>query len=115
MLNLTTLEIAVYSALLSLFLDFCFRDGNILDFWIKFLLVNTFGRKFVTDFLEVGTREELEELAVHENKWLKPLGLCVVCYNFWITLGLCAVYDHPSLLAVLLSSFIVRIAHGRLL
>lgn len=55
--------IGKYVARLSYFIDFCFNDGNILDWYYSILL-------------------KIEE---KNPKISKLLGMCNVCLNFWIS------------------------------
>lgn len=104
-------ELAALSALISLFLDFCFREGNILGWWLD-LLIDLEHSMDVTDGL---TREQKEELPL--SWWYKPLGGCIVCLNAWVSLSLCLFFYHDIkfLIVILLSSFFVRLFHDRLL
>jgi hypothetical protein len=56
--------IGFISAYISKFIDFCFNDGNILDFYYKWLLM----------------------LKNKYPKLSKPLGLCIFCMSFWVCL-----------------------------
>jgi len=70
------LLLAVVSSLASFFLEFCFREGNIFDFWIKFL-----NRYFY---------ENEKNLLL---KFLyKPLGGCALCFNIWLSTTFFFVY-----------------------
>lgn len=104
LLNLHIVELAFISALISLFLDFCFREGNILGWWIDFLIDAELPESVTRDL----KREEKEEMVF--AWWYKPLGGCVVCLNAWVSIGLCLFFYHDwkFILVVLLSSFIVR-------
>jgi hypothetical protein len=46
------------------FIDFCFNDGNIFDWYYKILL----------------------QLETKYPKLVKPLGLCPICFGFWFNL-----------------------------
>lgn len=109
--NITIIELAAISALLSLFLDFCFREGNIFAGWIDFLIDAELPESVTKDL----TRDEKEDMIF--AWWYKPLGGCVVCLNVWISLGLCLFFYHDwkLILVVLVSSFLVRLLHERLL
>lgn len=106
----TIIEIAAFSALLSLFLEFCFREGNIFQQWLPFIAERYLKRKGIdsTDL----PREDKLELA-SDWFWFKPLGYCVVCMNVWITTMSISIFglnlDPPSmLLAILFSNLLVR-------
>lgn len=49
----------------TVFLDFCFNEGNIFDFYYSYL-------------------QRLED---KHPKLAKPLGLCGVCMGFWLSFG----------------------------
>lgn len=104
-------ELSVLSALVSLFLDFCFREGNIFEGWLDFW-ADVFLSEDLPDDLDRETRFKLVDWF-----WFKPLGYCVVCMNVWISLITCLLFyrDWKFVLVVLLSSFLVRITHERLL
>jgi len=63
-------------AALSVFLHDCMEDGMILDWWLPGLLKARTGKPF-----DVCKRF----LYMRMPKWLKPLGGCLYCMNFWIT------------------------------
>lgn len=63
--------LGVISALFTYFLDFCFWEGNIFDFYYN--------------FLEKKIKPKYPKLA-------KPLGICNVCFNFWVSLFLYSYY-----------------------
>lgn len=116
------IELALLSALHSLFLDFCFREGNIFDGWLEFWYRQSVPGKIreQLDSQKDVTREDRFE---HINWfWFKPLGGCVVCMNVWISFAVCAIwiffgalYLCEVLPIVLLSSFIVRYFHEKIL
>jgi hypothetical protein len=60
---ITTLISFISSFYIS-FIDFCFNEGNIFDWYYKFLL-------------------KLED---KYPKLAKPLGLCPICFGFWFNL-----------------------------
>lgn len=99
------IELAVISALLSLFIEFCFREGNIFGGWLDFLADMHLPEDVMNADLDREDRFEMVDWF-----WFKPLGGCVVCMNVWISFALCAVFywDWKFILVVLLSSFIVR-------
>lgn len=125
-----TIELAVISALLSLFLEFCFREGNIFAGWLDFIAnkrldketLNKLSNKTNTD---IQAETEGDYQTVREYKlslvkwwWFKPLGYCVVCMNVWITLIINQIYFLPLMelgFAVLLSNFLVRYFYERIL
>lgn len=110
-------ELAVIAALISLFLDFTFREGNIFAGWLDFLA----DLHIPADAMDL-EREDRFELV--EWFWFKPLGGCVVCMNVWISFAICACFFQRlelnlgvnavietiagALLMVLLSNFLVR-------
>ena len=55
--------VAIVVAMLSLFLEFCFWEGNIFHPYYAFI-----------------------EKHLHDKFWFKPLGGCVVCMNVWLCL-----------------------------
>ena len=64
--------VAFCTACLSRFLDFSMEQGNILDWWYRFILD---AAKVETDMAG----------SITSCKWFfKPLGGCLVCMNFWI-------------------------------
>lgn len=125
-----TIELAVISALLSLFMEFCFREGNIFAGWLDFIAnkrldketLNKLSNKTNTD---IQAETEGDYQTVREYKlslvkwwWFKPLGYCVVCMNVWITLIINQIYFLPLMelgFAVLLSNFLVRYFYERIL
>lgn len=128
-LNLHIIELAFISALISLFLDFCFREGNILCWWLDFL-ADTWLGILNTEHYNAMTKEQIiiESGGEYENnrdykfskvEWFffKPLGYCVVCMNFWVSLGIGLFYGHnyEFIFIALVSSLIVRLLHERLL
>jgi hypothetical protein len=66
-----TVVFAISSALLVKFIDFCFNEGNIFDWYYKILL-------------------DLEE---KYPKLTKVFGLCPKCFGFWISF-LLFIYYH---------------------
>lgn len=82
------------AALLSLFLEFCFREGNIFSFWLSFwgeLYRVVFPYKIPHQKIMISeTNGECltERDYMIWKAWLitKPLGYCIVCFNFWVTL-----------------------------
>lgn len=103
------IELAVISALLSLLLDFCFREGNIFSGWLEFLYEQTVPEKIREQLINKDiTREDRFDHITWF--WFKPLGGCVVCMNVWISFALCLAFyrEWEFILVVLLSSFIVR-------
>lgn len=63
--------LGISSGILSYFIDFCFNDGNIFDFYYN----------WIVDYVE----------PVYP-KLAKPLGLCNVCFNFWVSTFLFVMY-----------------------
>lgn len=124
MINYTIIELAIISALLSLFLDFCFREGHIfekwLDMWADFFLEME-GKKIKYP-KDVNKRDY--KFSQVQSKWFKPLGYCIVCTNFYISvvigfIGLMVLCEDYNILHIVLiafiAHFIVRLTHGRLL
>jgi len=60
--------IGLFSSLISYFLEFCYRPGNIFGFYM--------------DFIEKKFRDNLKN--PFGFLW-KPLGGCIQCHNTWIT------------------------------
>lgn len=58
------------SALNSFFLEFCYQEGNIFGWWIKFI------DKHIRD----NPRSPFREL-------YKPLGGCIYCQNIWVAIA----------------------------
>lgn len=104
-------ELAALSALISLFLDFCFREGNILGWWIDFLIDVE-----LPHLTNSGIEREDKEKLVY-SWWYKPLGGCVVCMNVWVSLSLClfTFHDWRLVVVILLSSFLVRFFQDKIL
>ena len=63
---LLVIAFAVASAQIVKFIDFCFSDKNILD-WYYLLILS---------------------LECRHPKLFKVLGGCIVCFGFWVNLGL---------------------------
>lgn len=110
-LSLHIVELAVIAALISLFLDFCFREGNILGWWIDLLIDIELPSSVTKDL----SRDEKEEMI--RAWWYKPLGGCVVCLNAWVSISLCLFFYHDwkMIFVVLLSSFFVRYFQEKIL
>lgn len=102
--SLRIVELAVCSTLLSLFLDFCFREGNIFEGWLDFLA----DLHLPKEAMNIDDREDRFKLV--DWFWFKPLGGCVVCMNVWISFITCALFfwDWRFIIVVLLSNFLVR-------
>lgn len=117
--NIHIVELAVISALLSMFLDFTFREGNIFEGWLDFL-----ADLHLPEDVEQADIEREDRFKMVDWFWFKPLGGCVVCMNVWISFILCVLFYQRVpvelgiyglfefiagvLLVVLLSNFIVR-------
>lgn len=133
----TIIELGIFSALLSLFLEFCFRDQNIfsgwLDWWAdwwlsrndpqKLELVNKMDDEDVIELTD-GDYDKARDykFSLVHWWWFKPLGYCVVCMNVWVSLLLCSIpfvllFMSPIelLCTVLLSNFLVRYFYKKLL
>jgi len=63
---LPALVLAVLNYFLVVFIDFCFNENNILDWYYRFLMIR------------------VEPLS---RKLAKVLGLCAVCMGFWVGVG----------------------------
>lgn len=127
------LQIAIWSlftALLSLFLEFCMRKRNILGWWLEFLAARWLKKNDRVNydlgkFMESqGTIPEgydsLREWVFEQVHWFwfKPLGYCVVCMNVWICFAfipLVGLNFIEIIGFILLSNFLVRISHGYML
>jgi hypothetical protein len=137
-------SISFFIASFSLFLDFCFREGNIFDGWLIFWAKRWMRREMPELLQEYGemSDEEFESLkmADFDSKWeylfshvdwfwFKPLGDCVVCANVWhsfllaplllmATNGVSSCFGCPlfdTFVVILTSNLIVRILHQRIL
>lgn len=64
--------LGITSGMLVKFIDFCFNEGNIFDFYYIFVL-----------WVETKSK-----------KMAKLLGLCPHCYGFWVSSGLFFIYSH---------------------
>lgn len=118
--NTSIIELAVISALLSMFLDFTFREGNIFEGWLDFLA----DLHLPEDVKEALDNDREERFKMVDWFWFKPLGGCVICMNVWISFAICACFVRRidldlgvhvvfetlagALLMVLLSNFLVR-------
>lgn len=127
----TILTWSVFTFLLSVFLDFCLSENNIfegwLNFWARLWLKNNKPEllekyKDKTDsevWLENPKYETVREFLFSEVRWFwfKPLGACVVCMNVWISFAFFWTQDNLIcfLSMILLSNFLVRLTHDRLL
>jgi len=69
------LFVAFTSALITFFLEFCFRPGNVFGKWIP--------------FVEKHFRDNLKNPF---HFMANPLGLCAYCQNIWITSGVFLIY-----------------------
>lgn len=121
----TTIQIiqeATIAALLSMFLEFCFREKNIFSFWLP-MWANLYRKIFpypIPENKEIISETDGEVLTVREYKiwkaWkiTKPLGYCIVCFNFWVSLfylnvNLLSYSLKEVILFFVLSSILVRI------
>ncbi len=120
------LELSVLCSTFTLFLDFCYRDGNILEWWPEWWAKFFIGRPKHTG------KKKLEEEGFLEFRdywfdrasrsfWFKA-GYCVVCANVWHSLIICFLFGFYDLTywlycipVILLSNFIVRFFHDKLL
>lgn len=123
---------SVFTALLSLLLDFCFRAKNIFHGWLEFWaewwldknkpdLVIELSNK-TDEQIEIETNGKYETLREYafskvEWFWFKPLGGCIVCMNPWISFAfILSQTNFISMLAfVILSNFLTRFANDKLL
>lgn len=122
-----------FTALLSLFLDFCFRESNIFEGWLDFWADRWLrkNKPEILEFVKEKTDEDIKLLtlekwdSVREYKhdhvewfWWKPLGGCVVCMNVWISFFFILFFPATVLgylFYVLFSNFLVRFFHERVL
>lgn len=124
---------SVFTAFLSLFLNFTFREGNIfqgwLDFWADWWLRKN--KPYEINYTEGKTDDEIKLLTNGEHEtvreykhdkvdwwWWKPIGGCVVCHNVWVSfcfIPFFSVSILEYLFYILISNFIVRFFHERLL
>lgn len=122
---------AVFTALLSLFIEFCLRERMIFGKWLEWIadwwLINN-NPDIVARATELTDKELLEKGeydSVRNYKfdhvkwfWFKPLGACVVCMNVWIALPFALLLNVNILgqvFMILLSNFLVRLFHNRIL
>lgn len=61
------------SSYLIIFLDFCLNQGNIFDWYYLFLL---------------------RKVEPNHPKWAKVLGMCPICFGFWISTALFILYEY---------------------
>lgn len=115
------IELAVISALLSMFLDFCFREDNIFGGWLEFLYSQSVPGLLRQQMQNFDREDRFKAIT---DWWFKPLGGCVICMNVWISFCICGCFYKRIaldlgvsvfietiagvLLVVLLSNFIVR-------
>jgi hypothetical protein len=71
-LFLLTIIYAIGGGLFVSFIDFCFNEGNIFDFWYEFIQ-----NKLFDDY----------------PKLFKVLGGCVFCFGFWVNLFLFIIFS----------------------
>lgn len=122
--NTSIIELAVICALISLFLDFTFRKGNIFATWLDFLADSWLEKHkpIVLRFVEGKTDKDIllatdgKDESVREYKhervdwfWFKPLGGCVVCMNVWISFIMCAFFFRSMELDLGVNSFVETI------
>ena len=106
--------LSILSASLSLFLDFCFREGNIFSGWLEFWARWWLKRNGLYKVKRHNDRELL--LADCKWWWFKPLGYCIVCSNVWVSVGVALILCPVCILPViLLSNFLVRYFYNELL
>lgn len=83
------IEFAVFTALLTLFLEFCFRYKNVFYKWPTFWVDWYIKRHPMPKFKKALTDEEIwhKRYEYVDDKWFwfAPLGGCVVCMNVWIS------------------------------
>lgn len=124
------IELSILSALLSLMLEFCMRKGNILGWWLDWIADVWLGKRVAMRYNSMSDDEVFKlthgkydnardwKLA-NVDFWLfKPLGYCVVCMNAWIAFGIGMFKDAGiggTVVVVLLSSFLIRYFHDKLL
>ena len=66
--------VAFCSAAWSKFLDFCMEDGNILDWYYRFIM-------------RIGkVKTDAGGNILSCNRLFKPLGGCLLCFNFWVSI-----------------------------
>lgn len=129
----TIIGLAGLSALLSLLLEFCFRKEMVFSGWLEFWAdwwlsrndpdeLNLVEDMSDQDAIELtdGEYETAREYKFSKVKWwfFKPLGYCVVCMNVWVSfviVSLFLVAPLDAFYCVLLSSFLVRYFHKKLL
>ena len=136
---------AALIAMLALFLEFCFRPGNVFCFWLDFWQ-NRWLKRNDPGFYEAATNDMTDDQVrkdpEHDHEtiaslmrarvdwfWFKPLGGCVVCFAVWVAFAclplfnVCAFNEClpiidlliANLAVVLLSNFLVRYFHGLLI
>ena len=122
-----------FTALLSLFLNVCMREGMILGWWLdgladlylewndpklcKRIRNKTDGE---IELMTAGLYKSKRDYKFSEVKWLlfKPLGYCIICMNVWVSIfftyftGLNFI---EVIFYILFSNFLVRLFHERVL
>lgn len=113
-MSYTVIELSIISALASLFLNFCMKEGHILAWWLDFWAWVLLDKKIK---YPKGVDRRDYKFAQVDSPLFKPLGYCVVCMNVWVSLGIgIFTWDVKDIfIIIIISSFIVRLTHGKLL
>ena len=67
---INTIIFGTMGAISSFFLEFCYQEGNIFGWWLK--------------YLDTKVRDNKRHLL---HPFYKPLGGCIYCHNIWIAIG----------------------------
>lgn len=99
------------TACLTLFLEICMREGMIFGRWLEWWADFIIKRKRCA--IEMIEGESLRDSKIYAaGFWLKPLGSCIVCFNFWICVFWLPFSDVGNVLFyILLSSILTRILY----
>lgn len=96
-IHVNTIELALFSAGLSMFIEFGFHDGRLLQWWLPFWatlwlkltdkkLLSKIQRASAEQILTREFEDKREYLLESASFFIKPLGYCVVCFNVWVSL-----------------------------
>lgn len=65
--------VGITSGFINYFIDFCFNDGNIFDFYYKWVKSKIFP---------------------NHPKLAKVLGICPICFGFWVSITIFFIYKY---------------------
>ena len=90
-----------YASLLSLFLEFCFRSGNVFGWWLPLVARTWIGSKenqYTLEWVNGNQEDTLDDFLIDKaHNVTSPLGACVVCFGFWVSaFVLIALYTFPT-------------------